>query len=174
MRFSVLGPLAAEGDDGSRLVLGRPSQRSTLAVLLLHAGQLPTRTLLIDALWGEHPPAEADTALRVRMRDLRRALACDDRLLTHPSGYRIMVLSRASSTPTASPAWQRMAGPRSTPAVPRTRPGCSSRPASLWRDPPLVDLPDSPLMRLAATLLEQRRDVREWLMRRAAGAGPAA
>ena len=91
LRFSVLGPLAAEGDDGSRLVLGRPSQRGTLAVLLLHAGQLPTRTLLIDALWGEHPPAEADTALRVRMRDLRRALAGHDRLLTHQSGYRIMV-----------------------------------------------------------------------------------
>ena len=74
MRFSVLGPLSAEADDGTRLVLSRPSQRGTLAVLLLHAGQPPTSSLLIDALWGERPPADADTALRVRMRDVRRAL----------------------------------------------------------------------------------------------------
>ena len=59
MRFSVLGPLLAEADDGTVLALARPSQRSTLAVLLLYARQPPTRALLIDALWGDDPPGGA-------------------------------------------------------------------------------------------------------------------
>src|SRR5258708_9030936 len=91
MRFSVLGPLAAEADDGTPLLLSRPSQRSTLAVLLLHAARPPSRGLLIEALWGDRPPGDAETALRVRMRDVRRALAGDDRLVTHQSGYQIRI-----------------------------------------------------------------------------------
>jgi DNA-binding SARP family transcriptional activator len=164
LRFSVLGPLAAEGDDGSRLVLGRPSQRGTLAVLLLHAGQLPTRTLLIDALWGEHPPAEADTALRVRMRDLRRALAGHDRLLTHQSGYRIMVEpGELDADGFASLAAHGRAALDTGSAEDAAR--LLEQACSLWRDPPLADLPDSPVMRvIAAALLEQRRDVQECLL----------
>src|SRR5215475_13479934 len=91
MRFSVLGPLLAQKDDGSPLTLPRPSQRSTLAVLLLHAATPPPRGLLIDAIWGDYPPADADTALRVRMSDLRRALGNCDRLVTHQSGYRLVL-----------------------------------------------------------------------------------
>ena len=86
MRFSILGPLLAEADDGARLGLCRPSQRATLAVLLLHAAQPASKNLLIDALWGDQAPRDADTALRVRMRDVRRVLAGHDRVQTHPAG----------------------------------------------------------------------------------------
>jgi DNA-binding SARP family transcriptional activator len=164
MRFSVLGPLLAQADDGSPLVLSRPSQRSTLAVLLLHSAQPPTRTLLIDALWGEDPPTDADTALRVRMSDLRRALGDCDRLVTHQSGYRLILrpgeLDSAMFGDLAA---------RGRAALDSGRPGDAARLLSsaceLWRDPPLADLPDTPLVGPVRTaFLEQRRDVHEWLI----------
>ena len=164
MRFSVLGPLLAEADDGTQLVLRRPSQRSTLAVLLLHAEQPPTRSLLIDALWGDSPPGDADTALRVRIRDLRRALVGHDRLITHQSGYQIMIgpgeFDAASFRDLAAHGRAALDSASAEDAARLLAQACD-----LWRDPPLADLPDTPRMRLTATaLLEQRRDVREWLI----------
>src|SRR5215469_9739163 len=91
MRFSILGPVLAESDEGGRLDLSRPSQRATLAVLLLHAAQPATKNQLIEALWGDRAPRDADTALRVRMRDVRRALGGHSRVRTHPAGYQILV-----------------------------------------------------------------------------------
>lgn len=164
MRFSVLGPLLAEADDGTPLVFARPSQRSTLAVLLLHAGHPPTRTLLIDALWGDHPPADAEAALRVRMCEVRRILAAPGRLVTHRFGYQIMIepgqLDSASFRSLAARGRAALDGGRTDEAARLLQQACG-----LWRDPPLADLPDTPLMRLLATaLLEQRRDAEELLI----------
>jgi len=164
MRFSVLGPLLAQADDGSSLVLARPSQRSTLAVLLLHAAQPPTRALLIDALWGANTPADADTALRVRMSDLRRALGASDRLIRHQCGYQLILKSGELD----AEVFGSLAG-RGRTALDSGRPRDAARllsqAAALWRDPPLADVPDTPLMRLnRAALMEQRRDVQEWLI----------
>jgi DNA-binding SARP family transcriptional activator len=164
MRFNVLGPLLAQADDGSPRVLGRPSQRSTLAVLLLHAAAPPTRGLLIDALWGDDPPADADTALRVRMSDLRRALGDCDRLVTHQSGYQLVLkpgeLDSAMFSNLASHGRVALDSGR-----PRDAARLLSQASALWRDPPLADLPDTPLMGLIHNaLLEQRRDVQEWLI----------
>jgi DNA-binding SARP family transcriptional activator len=164
MRFSILGPLLAHADDGEPLVLARPSQRSTLTVLLLQAGRPPTRGLLIEALWGDDPPADADTALRVRMSDLRRALGGCCRIITHQWGYHLLVkpgeLDAATFSDLASSGRA---------ALDSGRPGDAARllmeAASLWRDPALADLPDTPRMGLVRNaLLEQRRDVQEWLI----------
>jgi DNA-binding SARP family transcriptional activator len=164
MRFGVLGPLLAEADDGTPLVLTRPSQRSTLAVLLLHATQPPTRALLIDALWGDNPPADAETALRVRMRDVRRALSGYDRLVTHSSGYQIVVapgeLDVAAFRRLAADGRAALDNGNAADAARLLEEACG-----LWRSPPLADLPDTPIVQMVATvLLQQRRDVREWLI----------
>ncbi len=164
MRFSILGPLSVEADDGRPLVFRRPSQRATMAVLLLHADQPPTRTLLIDTLWGDNPPTDAETALRVRMRDVRRALAGHDRLITHQAGYRVKTgpgeLDAANFRSLAAHGRTALDLGHAEDSARLLQQACG-----LWRDPPLIDLPDSPLMRLAATeLLEQRREAREWLI----------
>ena len=58
MRYGILGPL--EVRDGQRTVaLADGRQRLLLAVLLLHANQAVSSDRLIDALWGESPPASA-------------------------------------------------------------------------------------------------------------------
>lgn len=164
MRFSILGPLLAEADDGTPLVLARPSQRGTLAVLLLHAGLPPTRSQLIDALWGDNPPADPDTALRVRMRDVRRVMGSCGRLVTHQSGYQ-MVIRRGELD---AERFGELAA-RGRAALDADRPVDAARrlahASGLWRSPPLADLPDTPVMQLARmALLDQRRDVQEWLI----------
>jgi DNA-binding SARP family transcriptional activator len=163
MRFSILGPLLAEADDGSPLPLPRPSQRSTLAVLLLHAAQPTTKTLLVEALWGDGPPGDADTALRVRMRDVRRALAGYKRIETHPAGYQIVVrpgeLDADNFSTVIRHGRAALDSGNAESAARLLEQGCR-----LWRVPPLVDVPDTPLMHTIATaLLEQWRDAREWL-----------
>jgi DNA-binding SARP family transcriptional activator len=164
MRFRVLGPLTAEADDGTPLLLRRPSQRSTLAVLLLHAGRPPTRGLLIEALWGDRPPGDAETALRVRMRDVRRALAGHDRLVTHQYGYQI----RIGPGELDADDFRTLAG-HGRLALDQGNPEDAARllgqACSLWRDPALADVPDTPAMRPVATELEDlRRDTGELLL----------
>src|SRR4051812_50213698 len=63
LRFSVLGPVRA-WRDGTELELGTPQQRAVLTVLLLRRGRRATAEDLIDALWGDEPPARAMTAVR--------------------------------------------------------------------------------------------------------------
>lgn len=164
MRFSILGPLLAEADDGARLGLCRPSQRATLAVLLLHAAQPASKNLLIDALWGDQAPRDADTALRVRMRDVRRVLAGHDRVQTHPAGYQIVVqpgeLDADDFLAFTSRGRMALDGGNAEDAARLLEQACR-----LWRVPPLADVPDTPVARGAATaLLEQLRAAREWLM----------
>ena len=164
MRFSVLGPVKAAADDGTPLSLNRPSHRTTLAVLLLHAGQPPTRSLLIDALWGERPPADPETALRVRMRDLRRALAGHDRLVTHQSGYQI----RVGPGELDADNFRILAG-HGRAALDDGSPDDAARlleqAAGLWQDPALTDVPDTAPMRpIVAELESLRLDTRELLV----------
>jgi DNA-binding SARP family transcriptional activator len=163
LRFSILGPLAAEADDGTALNIARPSQRTTLAVLLTLASQPVTKAALIDALWGDNPPGDPETALRVRIRDLRRALGAHDCLETHQQGYRIRVrpgeLDADNFRSLVAHGRAALDGGNTEDSARVLDQACR-----LWREPPLADLPDTPAMRTAATaLLEQLRDAREWL-----------
>lgn len=164
MRFSILGSLRAEADDGSPLTPMRPAQRSTLAVLLLRGSQPATKAFLIEALWGDNRPGDADTALRVRMRDVRRVLGGHDRLRTHHLGYQMIVepgeLDADSFRALIARGRAALDSGDTQDAARLLEQACR-----LWEDPPLTDLPDTPLMRMAATsLLEQRRDAQEWLI----------
>jgi DNA-binding SARP family transcriptional activator len=164
MRFSILGPLLAEADDGARLGLFRPSQRATLAVLLLHAAQPASKNLLIDALWGDQAPRDADTALRVRMREVRRVLAGHDRVQTHPAGYQIVVqpgeLDADDFLTFTERGRKALDGGNAEEAARQLSQACA-----LWRDPPLADVPDTPAAQGPATALtEQLKAAREWLM----------
>lgn len=164
MRFSILGPLLAEADDGTQLALCRPSQRATLAVLLLHAAQPASKTLLIDALWGDQTPGDADTALRVRMRDVRRVLAGHNRIETRPAGYQILVRPGELDADDFLAFTSRGRVALDSGCV-EDAARLLEQACRLWRDPPLADVPDTPAARAsAAALLEQLRVAREWLM----------
>jgi predicted ATPase/DNA-binding SARP family transcriptional activator len=87
--FRLLGPLEVESD-GAVLPVGGPRQRALLAFLLLHPNELVRREALIDALWGEEPPARAGNALQVAIHGLRRVVG-RERIETVGEGYRLQL-----------------------------------------------------------------------------------
>lgn len=91
LRFTVLGPVAV-WRDGERLDAGSPQQRALLAVLLLRGGRVASVAELIDAVWGENPPASAVAALRTYASRLRKALGPDaDIMVSDSGGYALKV-----------------------------------------------------------------------------------
>ncbi len=86
----LLGPVEVWFDD-ERLDLGFPRQRTLLAILLVEANRLVTVEVLIDRIWGDHPPARASHALYADVSKLRRALApaCGLRVVRRTGGYAI-------------------------------------------------------------------------------------
>jgi DNA-binding SARP family transcriptional activator len=52
MEFRILGPLEARAD-GKPVPLGGRKQRALLAILLLSANRVVSRSRLINELWGE-------------------------------------------------------------------------------------------------------------------------
>jgi DNA-binding winged helix-turn-helix (wHTH) protein len=88
MEFRVLGPLEVV-EHGSPLKLGPGKQRALLAVLLLARGAPVPSEHLVDALWGEAPPASAAKSVQIYVSHLRKVLG--DRLETRGKGYALRV-----------------------------------------------------------------------------------
>jgi len=93
IEFRVLGPLQVV-TGGRALPLGGLKQRGVLALLLLDRNRVVPRDRLIDALWGERPPASAANSVQVYVSKLRRLL--DDEsggagLVTEAPGYSLHV-----------------------------------------------------------------------------------
>lgn len=89
LELKVLGPLEVRRN-GEALALGGARQRSLLALLLLHRNEVVPRERLIDAVWGESPPATAVNALQVAVHGLRKLLG-PDRVRSHHGGYELVV-----------------------------------------------------------------------------------
>jgi len=95
VEFAVLGPLAVTRG-GDPVPIGGPQVRVVLARLLLDAGHRVSVAALVDELWGEHPPADADRTARTYVSRLRRALRPepgegDELLVTLAGGYELRV-----------------------------------------------------------------------------------
>jgi DNA-binding SARP family transcriptional activator/DNA-binding XRE family transcriptional regulator len=73
VRIDVLGPLAV-WREGSRLALGSVRQRAVLGLLALHHGIGLHRDRIVDALWGEQPPASAIAEVHGYISRIRRLL----------------------------------------------------------------------------------------------------
>ncbi|TCO60718.1 AfsR/SARP family transcriptional regulator [Actinocrispum wychmicini] len=94
MEFQLLGPVEARGERGP-VPLGGALSRSILAALLLQPNRAVPTKQLVDAAWGENPPAGARTLVQNRVSMLRRALreprADGGLIATTGSGYLIHV-----------------------------------------------------------------------------------
>ena len=86
MEFRLLGPLEVLGDDGAPIPLGGKRPRALLALLLLNANDVVSTDRLVDGVWGDQPPASAQSALQVHVHALRKALGAD-RIVTQAPGY---------------------------------------------------------------------------------------
>ena len=94
MRFRVLGPLEVEDDAGDEITVPGQRPRALLTALLLDPGAVVPVERLIDALWGEEPPAAPVNAMQQVVARLRARLASaagGEVLSTVPGGYRLAV-----------------------------------------------------------------------------------
>jgi DNA-binding SARP family transcriptional activator/tetratricopeptide (TPR) repeat protein len=87
--FRVLGRLEVVAN-GRDLTPARPKQRALLALLLVRADEVVASDELMEALWGEAPPATAQTALHGHVSALRKLLG-PEAIETCPPGYRLRV-----------------------------------------------------------------------------------
>ncbi len=73
VEYRLLGPVEVTRG-GNPVRPGPPKARALLGCLALCAGEVVSAGRLVDALWGERPPAQAGHALQVYVGRLRNAL----------------------------------------------------------------------------------------------------
>ena len=74
MRFLVLGPLQVTDDGGEPVPISGAKERTILADLISHAGQVVSVDDLLEEVWGQDPPRTAEKTLGSYVSRLRRAL----------------------------------------------------------------------------------------------------
>jgi DNA-binding SARP family transcriptional activator/pimeloyl-ACP methyl ester carboxylesterase len=162
MEFKILGPLEAR--EGDRVLACKGAkQRLLLGVLLLHANEVVSRDRLVEALWGDRPPATGSKALQMHVSELRdllepeRARGGPGRMLvTRPPGYELRMeagqldlqrfehaVGEARAAARAGLTWQAADGLREA--------------LALWRGPPLADLAFEDFLRADIARLEELR-----------------
>ena len=127
--------------DGRALSIERGRQRALLGFLLLRANEVVAQDRLVDALWGESPPATAVTALHGHVSRLRRLVGAD-RLETRPPGYLLRV---APDELDLGRFRELLAQERYDEAL------------ALWRGPPLADLAFADFAQSEIARLEELR-----------------
>ncbi|RBQ14131.1 AfsR/SARP family transcriptional regulator [Spongiactinospora rosea] len=156
MRVALLGPVRAYADDGAPIDVGGPMQRALLARLALSAGQVVAAGSLIDALWGEHPPADAGKAMHALVYRLRKALGEPALLESAATGYRLKI----DRTDVDGDRFEELAarGRRELAAGSARQAAASLREAlALWRGTALADVADAPFAGTAAARLAELR-----------------
>jgi DNA-binding SARP family transcriptional activator len=73
LRVGVLGPVTV-WREGHELGAGQPRQLAVLGVLASRANRVVSRGELVDAVWGEDPPASAENGIYTYVAGLRRVL----------------------------------------------------------------------------------------------------
>ncbi|MBG0827802.1 winged helix-turn-helix domain-containing protein [Planomonospora sp. ID67723] len=86
----ILGPVEVDVDRVLVTIPGR-RQRIVMALLALNAGRVVPLDVIIDAVWGESPPASARNQIAICVTQLRRALqGSDEELIAAvPPGYQL-------------------------------------------------------------------------------------
>ncbi|QXV55930.1 BTAD domain-containing putative transcriptional regulator [Amycolatopsis sp. TNS106] len=85
----LLGGSPARHGEGE-IALGPAQRQAVFATLALHAGQFVSRREIIDAVWGERPPASATGIVYTYVSALRRALEpAGEPLVASRAGYRL-------------------------------------------------------------------------------------
>ncbi|MCG5215820.1 BTAD domain-containing putative transcriptional regulator [Streptosporangium sp. KLBMP 9127] len=155
MRVAVLGPIQVHADDGTPIDIGGARLRALLARLALSVGQVVQAESLVDALWGEHPPAGAAKALHALVYRLRRALG-SGAIESVATGYRLRVRAEEVDAnrfeDLAARGHRELAADRPDRAAAHL-----GEALALWRGPALADALDAPFSGTAAARLEELR-----------------
>jgi predicted ATPase/DNA-binding SARP family transcriptional activator len=151
LHVHLLGPLRVTSEAGT-LVLASRRQRALMAALALGAGRSVSVADLVDALWGEEPPAGARTTLQTYVSRLRGVVG-EEAVLHAPGGYRLapfVTTDAAAATRLAEEA-------RSCTGDPLHALDLATRALALWDGRSLADLAEEEWFVPAAAGLDQLR-----------------
>jgi DNA-binding SARP family transcriptional activator/tetratricopeptide (TPR) repeat protein len=159
MEFRILGPLYADAGTGNGpAMIRQPLLQSALAVLLLRANRPCPRNWLIQALWGAEPPGSPEASLRVCVSRLRQSLGdCATRLdsVGPPGGRAPGHRQQRGYLMAVRPGeldldeFNDLAAQGQAELDLGNAAGATTsltQALTLWADPPLPDLPDTPLI----------------------------
>jgi DNA-binding SARP family transcriptional activator len=157
VEFCLLGPLVVRSDD-RLLSIPHGKQRTLLAALLAHAGEVIPADELAELLWDGSPPLSARVTLQNYVKRLRQALGPlgQARLRTHRPGYLIdasadeVDLLRFGALCTAGHAAARQGDWNQAAAQLRTA-------LALWRGQPFTDVPSDLLALTEGPRLNEMR-----------------
>lgn len=159
VRFSVLGPVQVVA--GQQAVpIERAQRRAVLAYLLLHAGHVVSVEQIVDALWGEMPPATARAQVFAAVSAVRRVLRSveHDVISSVSGGYRIRVTDEDFDLKAFQACVQRVKGLLPGAAVAMLRSALA-----WWRGIPLAGITGAYLEPARAGLMEQKLAAQEQL-----------
>jgi DNA-binding SARP family transcriptional activator len=165
MRFSLLGPLVADGA-GGRVAIAGPRLRVLLAALLLHANIPVPTDELAQMVWDGSPPSGAAVTLRSYVRRLRSAVDPEaTRIAARDPGYVIRV-EQAELDVLEFESFCRDTRAALRAGEWADASAAATRALGLWRAAPLLDVPAEALRgefvprleRLRLQVLEDRFD----------------
>src|SRR5436190_13348073 len=155
VEFRILGPLQARAGDRA-LNLGGPLAQRILASLLLEPNRVVGLARLIEAAWGDDPPATARRQVQNRIAELRTVLdagGAAGAIGTRDSGY-LLRLDPGQLDALVFDERIRAAAADTDPAVAVRHLRAA---LALWRGPALAGLATAGPLRLAAAGLEEKR-----------------
>lgn len=133
MEIRVLGALEVERGGESIDVRGT-KRRAVLALLVLHANEVVRTERLIDDIWGDRRPTNAQAALQNHVSRLRKDIGSDV-LVTKPWGYVLRIDPEAIDLR----RFERLVA-ESRPLPAAERAAMLREALALWKGPPLADL----------------------------------
>ena len=166
LHLHVLGELTATRD-GAVVDLGGRRQRAVLAGLIIARDEVVPADRLVDCVWGDEPPTNANGALQAYVSHLRRRLE-PDATARHRGG----VIARAGPgyalrlPPDAVDAWAFESAVEAAAGLPPADAVCTLEPAlRMWQGPAYADYVAEPWAEAeVARLTELRAVARERLL----------
>ncbi len=151
IEFRVLGPLEVLVE-GCALELKRRKQRSLLALLLLHSGEIVSTDQLIEELWAGKPPKAAVGSLQNLVSALRKQLGAET-VETQAPGYRLAV----DADHVDLNRFERLVATAGETEDARRRADLLREALALWRGPALADLAFEQFAQIPIARLEEQR-----------------
>jgi DNA-binding SARP family transcriptional activator len=149
--FCLLGPLEVS-EEGRPVALppGKPS--ALLARLLLDVNRVVPAETLVEALWGDLPPASSRKLLQAHVSQLRKALG-RERIETHAPGY----LLTADPGEVDLSRFEELTESAYSAALPGRRAELLREALSLWRGPAVAEFRQEPFANAAGRRLAELR-----------------
>ncbi|HEY3485362.1 MAG TPA: BTAD domain-containing putative transcriptional regulator, partial [Ilumatobacteraceae bacterium] len=95
MRVGLLGELVVVDDHERDVPVAGAKLRALVALLALHVGRVVPAEQLVDALWGDDPPAAVRNSLQGLVSKLRRVLGAADLVTMRGGGYALELPAEA-------------------------------------------------------------------------------